>query len=69
MKLRIKFIIILYIFSTFMIIGSKSPLKNSHIIESQISTRVFNSLWYTLDQVKDILNGKDCNKEGVHCLL
>ena len=35
MKLRINFIIILYIFSTLMIISSKSPLKNSHIIENR----------------------------------
>jgi hypothetical protein len=32
-----------------------------YVIEDQSSTRVFNSLWYTLDQVKDILNVKDGN--------
>ena len=32
---KLFFIIILYIFSTLMIISSKSPLKNSHIIENR----------------------------------
>ena len=31
MKLKIKFIVILYILSTFMIIGTKTPLNDSNV--------------------------------------
>ena len=37
MKLKIKFIIILYIFSSLMIISSKSPIKNSYTTENTVT--------------------------------
>jgi len=37
MKLKIKFIVILYIFSTLMIISSKSPIKNSYTTENTVT--------------------------------
>lgn len=52
------------------ILSQRSPdgIKR-YIVEDQSGIRVFNSLWYTLDQVKDVLNGENSNKEGVHSLL
>ena len=62
MQLKIKFIVILYFFSTLMIISSKSPLKNSRTINNTATIEYKIEYGDTLWSIASKFNHKNYEK-------